>query len=186
VEKKQQGRQLLIQPIVAMGDQRIALEKVMAALRSQDETKTRQLLADKNRMQQFLGNLGLQRYIVKQAVGAGFHEQTELINRMKQARAEALNNAYLRSKTTPSGKFPGTALLKQYYEQNREQFAIRGAEQQPVRYLTLEEVRPDIVALLRQQKREENKRQWIEQLLSREPIRIDTAALAQLREQLAE
>ena len=80
------------------------------------------------------------------------------------------------------GNQPGSVVGPLQYK--RDWRIVKILDHQPARQQTLDEARPALVAVLRKQRRAENERQIIEQLVASEPVTIDSNALQQLRQQI--
>ena len=81
------------------------------------------------------------------------------------------------------GSQPGMVVGPLQYKQDSR--IVKIIDYQPARQQTLEEARPALVAVLRKQRRAENEKQLLEQLVASEPVTIDSNALQQLRQQIS-
>ncbi|MGB5443039.1 MAG: peptidylprolyl isomerase [Gammaproteobacteria bacterium] len=159
--------------VANMGTINLSQKQVISYLQSLDRAVVTTSLNQDGGLEDLVKGLALRTNVITRAAGQGWLERPEIRSKIEDAQRNILYGLYISEKTEPAADYPDEATVTKVYEANKQRLAADG---QPA-LKPLQEIAPFIKQKLREQQKQVNEQNYIQGLVSSNPITVDMQKL---------
>ena len=161
--------------VASMGTINLSQKQVISYMQSLDRAVVTRALNQDGGLEDLVKGLALRTNVVTRAAGQNWLERPEIRSKIEDVQNAALYRLYIDEKSEPPADYPDDATVQKVYEANKQQMAA--ADKLALK--PLEEIAPLIRQKLREQQKQLNEQNYLEGLVSSNPITLDANKLVE-------